>query len=134
MNAHSFARTRVFRQSLMALACAAAASPVLAQSAASPAAAASDVQRVEVTGSRLKQIDTEGVSPIQVITRAEIARTGATTVREMLDSLSPSDDNGNRIAWTFGGEPTTGREKRWLTLYARHDEAWKALKAERSRR
>ena len=53
---------------------------------------------------------------------------------EMLDSLSPSDDNGNRIAWTFGGEPTTGREKRWLTLYARHDEAWKALKAERSRR
>jgi hypothetical protein len=47
---------------------------------------------------------------------------------ETLDSLSPSDEAGNRIAWTFGGEPTTGLEKRWLQLYARHHEAWKTLK------
>jgi len=25
---------------------------------------------------------------------------------ETLDSLSPSDASGNRIAWTFGGDPT----------------------------
>ena len=47
---------------------------------------------------------------------------------ETLDSLSPSDDGGDRIAWTFGGGPTTSREKRWLQLYTRHEEAWKALK------
>jgi len=46
---------------------------------------------------------------------------------ETLDSLSPSDDSGGGIAWTFGGEPTTGLEKRWLQLYAKHHEAWKAL-------
>jgi hypothetical protein len=46
---------------------------------------------------------------------------------ETLDSISPSDDSGNRIGWTFGGEPTTGLERRWLQLYAKHDEAWKAL-------
>lgn len=46
---------------------------------------------------------------------------------ETLDSLPPSDISGNRIAWTFGGEPTTNREKRWLQLYTRHDEAWKTL-------
>jgi hypothetical protein len=46
---------------------------------------------------------------------------------ETLDSLSPSDDGGDRIAWTFGGDPTTSREKRWLQLYTRHEEAWKAL-------
>jgi hypothetical protein len=45
---------------------------------------------------------------------------------EALDSLSPSD--GDRMAWTFGGQPTTGREKRWLHLYTRHNEAWKILK------
>ena len=45
---------------------------------------------------------------------------------ETLDSLPPSD--GDRIAWTFGGEPTTSREKRWLHLYTRHNEAWKILK------
>jgi hypothetical protein len=47
---------------------------------------------------------------------------------ETLDSLSPSDDGGDRIAWTFGGAPTTSREKRWLELYTKHDEAWKNLK------
>jgi len=47
---------------------------------------------------------------------------------ETLDSLPPSDSSGNRISWTFGGGPTTNREKRWLELYTRHDEAWKALK------
>ena len=36
---------------------------------------------------------------------------------ETLDALNPSDGSGDRVAWTFGGEPTTGREKRWLQLY-----------------
>ena len=44
-----------------------------------------------------------------------------------LDALSPSD--GENIGWTFGGEPTTVREKRWLELYTRHNEAWRASKA-----
>jgi len=48
---------------------------------------------------------------------------------EILDSLSPSDGGSDRIAWTFGGDPTTGRERRWLQLYTKHDEAWKTLKA-----
>jgi hypothetical protein len=43
---------------------------------------------------------------------------------EALDSLSPAD--GEEIGWTFGGEPTTRREKRWLELYTRHNEAWRA--------
>jgi hypothetical protein len=47
---------------------------------------------------------------------------------ETLDALAPSDSSGNRLAWTFGGEPTTGREKRWLELYTKHDEAWKVLR------
>ena len=47
---------------------------------------------------------------------------------ETLDSLPPSDSSGNRITWTFGGGPTTNREKRWLELYTRHDEAWKTSK------
>jgi hypothetical protein len=50
---------------------------------------------------------------------------------ETLDSLPPSDDSGDRIAWTFGGDPTTGREKRWLQLYTKHDEAWKNLRGGR---
>lgn len=48
---------------------------------------------------------------------------------ETLDSLNPSDASGHRVGWTFGGAPTTGREKRWLELYTKHDEAWKTLRA-----
>ena len=48
---------------------------------------------------------------------------------ETLDSLSPSDHGG----WIFGGEPTTALERRWLELYARHDEAWKAASVDGGR-
>jgi hypothetical protein len=51
---------------------------------------------------------------------------------ETLDALSPSD--GNCVAWTFDGVPTTSREKRWLQLYTKHDEAWKTWKAANGRK
>ena len=51
---------------------------------------------------------------------------------ETLDSLSPSDGDG--VSWTFHGVPTTGREKRWLQLYTKHDEAWKIWKAANGRK
>ena len=41
---------------------------------------------------------------------------------EALEALPPFDDNGN-VAWTFEGEPTTSREKRWLVLYRKHERA-----------
>jgi hypothetical protein len=72
-------------------------------------------------------IDENGRRVLAGLTSAE------TQEFETLDSLSPSDDGGDRIAWTFGGDPTTNREKRWLELYTRHDEAWKTLKNENGR-
>ena len=61
--------------------------------------------------------------------RVLVGLTSAETLEfETLDALTPSDGSGDRVAWTFGGEPTTGREKRWLQLYLKHDEAWKALR------
>ncbi|WP_375415499.1 hypothetical protein [uncultured Bradyrhizobium sp.] len=47
---------------------------------------------------------------------------------ETLDSLAPSDGNGDGIAWTFGGDPTTSREKRWLQLYTKHEEALRGVR------
>ncbi len=45
---------------------------------------AQELQRVEVTGSRIKRIDTETPSPVQVITREQIERSGAQSVTEIL--------------------------------------------------
>jgi hypothetical protein len=37
---------------------------------------------------------------------------------EALDALPPFDDNGE-VAWTFEGQPTNDRERRWLELYTK---------------
>jgi len=92
MNVHTHKPERTFRLSLIAFAAAAATAPVLAQSDAG--AAPTEFQRVEVTGSRLKQIDAEGVSPVQTIRRDEITKTGSTNVRELIDSLSAASTSG----------------------------------------
>jgi hypothetical protein len=63
-------------------------------------------------------IDTQGRRVLIGLDAAE------TKEFERLESLSPSD--GEDVGWTFGGEPITGREKRWLELYTRHNEAWRA--------
>ena len=46
---------------------------------------------------------------------------------ETLDDLAPLDETGMYIAWR-DGVPITSREKRWLELYQKHDEAWKTAK------
>src|SRR5262249_3295335 len=87
---------RPLRLSLMTLACLGAASMSWAQDT-TPPAGSTVPQRVEITGSRLKQIDTENATPVEVIRREDIAKTGATSVREMLDTLTMTSTNGNTI-------------------------------------
>ena len=45
------------------------------------------VEKIEVTGTNIKRTDTETPSVVQVITREEIERSGATTVAELLRQL-----------------------------------------------
>ncbi|MGZ5271541.1 MAG: hypothetical protein ACXWC6_13070, partial [Ramlibacter sp.] len=46
------------------------------------------LQRVEVTGSNIKRSDSETASPIQVVTRDQIERSGKQTISEVLQELS----------------------------------------------
>jgi iron complex outermembrane receptor protein len=46
-----------------------------------------ELDRIEVTGSRIKRADIESASPVFVIQREEIERTGLTTVGELLQDL-----------------------------------------------
>lgn len=45
------------------------------------------IQRVEITGSAIKRIQREGALPVQVISKETIARTGATTVSDLVQKL-----------------------------------------------
>lgn len=57
-------------------------------------------QSIEVTGTRLRGVDAEGYSPIQVVTGEEIKQRGVGSLRELLAQLSsntggPTDIGGN---------------------------------------
>jgi iron complex outermembrane receptor protein len=53
------------------------------------AQAATDApQRVEITGSSIKRINAETALPVQVVTRQDIEKSGATTAEQLLSSIS----------------------------------------------
>jgi iron complex outermembrane receptor protein len=72
--------------------------PVLAQEAETPAKA----EKIQVTGSAIKRIQTESALPVQTISSAEIAKTGATSVAELMQKL-PSMQGFTNDAVSVGG-------------------------------
>ena len=55
---------------------------------------AQQLERVTVTGSNIKRTDTETASPVQVITRQDIERTGKQSIQEVLRSVT-ADGQGS---------------------------------------
>ncbi len=51
------------------------------------------LERVEITGSAIRRVPQEGPAPVEIITRKDIERTGATTVNELLRSIPSVDFN-----------------------------------------
>src|SRR5690348_8228229 len=49
---------------------------------------AKPIARVEVTGSSIKRADVEGALPVQMVSREDIKRSGATNTAELLTTLS----------------------------------------------
>ena len=66
-------------------------------------------QRVEITGSAIKRVDAEGALPVTVITRAEIARSGATNTEELVNSIAAVSQIGGITNATGAGSSTAGR-------------------------
>lgn len=52
------------------------------------------VEKIEVTGTNIKRVDTETVAPIEIITREQIERSGQPTVAEVLRNI-PSNTGGS---------------------------------------
>ena len=77
----------MFRRSRVSLAAALAVGGV-AMLATSGVIAQDSGQRVEVTGSRIKRTDAETASPVQIITREDIERTGKTSIQDVLRGVT----------------------------------------------
>ncbi|CAG0954381.1 Colicin I receptor [Burkholderiales bacterium] len=52
------------------------------------------IEKIEVTGSNIKRVDTETVSPVEIISRDQIERTGLATVAEVLRNI-PANSGGS---------------------------------------
>lgn len=78
---------------------------------------AQQTQRVEVTGSAIKRIGTEGPAPVDIITRKDIAKTGATTVNELIRSIPSIDifDQGELASNSPAGSGTANVGLRGLS-------------------
>ena len=68
--------------------------------------ASQPLQRVEVTGSRIRQVDLETAQPVQVMTQEQIQKTGLVTVGDILNQLSSAGSPD----FSKGGSLTSNRE------------------------
>lgn len=79
-----------------------AAAPVSAQEADSGAS----IQRVEITGSNIRRADKETPSPVQVITAADMAKSGLTSVADVLHNLTANGQG--TLSQSFSGAFASG--------------------------
>ena len=63
---------------------------------------AQDPQRIEITGSAIKRIDAETALPVQIVTKEDIARSGATSAVDLIRRL-PSVQGGIGESGSVGG-------------------------------
>lgn len=102
----NFRRTVLARSVLAACGASAlafmAAQPVLAQTAPT------SLNRVEVTGSAVRRTDAESALHLQVLTKEDVARTGATSTEELLKSISALSSAGSTNNSTGAGSATYG--------------------------
>ncbi len=63
------------------------AGTIVTNSPAQTAPAAQKVEKIEVTGSNIKRVDSETPSPIQVITREDIRKSGTNSIAELLREI-----------------------------------------------
>jgi iron complex outermembrane receptor protein len=76
--------------------------------AALTAWAQDSAQRVEITGSSIKRTDAETALPVQVLTRKEIAATGAVNVEQLLQTVSAMTSSGATVNSSASGATTGG--------------------------
>lgn len=81
------------------------------------AQAQEQLERVEITGSAIKRTNAEGPAPVEVVTRKQIERTGATSVNELLRSIPSIDifDQGELASNSPAGSGTASVRLRGLS-------------------
>lgn len=87
MESNRNGKTLVFKKTVVVRALAVAFGGLVVASGTAWAQDSTTLQRVEITGSSIKRVAAEGALPVQVITKADIVRSGASSVSELMQQL-----------------------------------------------
>lgn len=82
-----FTNSKLAKSIRLAVAFGAASSTVIASNAFAQEEEGEGVEKIEVTGSRIKQTDLEGAAPVTIISRDDILATGITDVGDLIQRL-----------------------------------------------
>ena len=63
---------------------------------------AQKLEKVEITGSSIKRVQTEGATPIQVISRAEIERLGIVSAEQLLMRITANGTGADNLSSNAG--------------------------------
>lgn len=77
------------------------------------------IERIEITGSRIKQVDLESASPVTVIDAQQIAFSGISSVEELLQEMTAAAGpagNATNAYWTSNGYATAQINLRGLGI------------------
>jgi iron complex outermembrane recepter protein len=97
------------RSALMAGAAMSIALPALAQETTAAPAEATELDRIEVTGSRIRQVDVETSAPVLLIDRADIENQGFSSVADILQNITSAGSPAiSRTAPLSSGEAVGG--------------------------
>ncbi len=66
------------------------------------------LERVEITGSSIKRIDAETALPVTIYRRADIDRTGASTVSDLVEKISANNGQGYQLSAALGDAARPG--------------------------
>lgn len=72
-------------------------------------ALAQSEQRIEITGSLIKRVDAEGSLPVTVVTKEDIARSGAINTEQLIQSIAAVSSAGSTLNATGAGSSTAGQ-------------------------
>jgi len=67
-----------------------------------PTAQTQKVEKVEITGSNVKRVDTESVSPVLIITRQDIEKSGRATIADVMRELPINSGQSFNENWLSG--------------------------------
>lgn len=114
---HSSSGRYIFKPTSVARALIVAYGGLAFVSGAALAQSDTTLERVEVTGSAIKRTNVEGPAPVEIVTRKEIARSGATSVNELLHNIPSIDifDQGELSSNSPAGSGTASVRMRGLS-------------------